>query len=289
MTDNTQTSVLAVPSGSSSALESASKGITLVAALALPCSVVYDWAYYSRLGLELAQVPTTLSDHARTAVNWLPAMVLATAITIALHLAGRRLDGWADPAELYRGAVARVATARWHKRMFVRIFVSPYSLLWTGAVVNGGAFLYYGGGQLGGFLVATAALLGLLLYLVLPPIDKAPKWLVSQLRIAILFGPMLAASAFSAGDRAAVSALKENPTASVTLTNNQVLSKMVVLRYLDKGVLVKRSDSHLLFVLWSSISEIDDARQRSTIRGLRCIWFASCDDTRALIYQPASN
>jgi hypothetical protein len=35
-------------------------------------SIIYDWGFYHALGLSFTEVPTTLADHARSSLEWLP-------------------------------------------------------------------------------------------------------------------------------------------------------------------------------------------------------------------------
>lgn len=53
-------------------LERAGKQLSALSALLLTLSVVYDHFYLQALGLSFAVVPTTLSDHLRSAIIWLP-------------------------------------------------------------------------------------------------------------------------------------------------------------------------------------------------------------------------
>jgi hypothetical protein len=98
---------------------------------------------------------------------------------------------------------------------------------------------------------------------------------------------LIAAMSYQAGDSIAILDLKEKPSATITLSNKEVLTKLVVLRYLDRGVLTKKLDGHLMFVQWSAIADVEDARERSTYRGLRCILFKECSSASYLDYKPA--
>lgn len=53
-------------------LDRLSKTVGIGAALAFVFSVVYDWAYLEALGLSFSAVPTSISDHVRTGLLWLP-------------------------------------------------------------------------------------------------------------------------------------------------------------------------------------------------------------------------
>lgn len=56
----------------SSALENLSRAVGVCVAIAFALSVVHDWAYLDALGLSFVEVPTSISDHVRTGLLWLP-------------------------------------------------------------------------------------------------------------------------------------------------------------------------------------------------------------------------
>ena len=50
------------------------KSLSIVSAALLALSVIYDYFFLRSLGLSFAEVPTTISDHLRSAVIWLPVL-----------------------------------------------------------------------------------------------------------------------------------------------------------------------------------------------------------------------
>jgi len=67
--------------------------VTLCGTLSLVASVIYDWGYLLALGTGFAVVPTSLVDHARSALLWLPPSGLGLAIGLVMELATRRIEG----------------------------------------------------------------------------------------------------------------------------------------------------------------------------------------------------
>lgn len=50
--------------------------LSLISVFLLAISVSYDWAYLNELGLSISALPTTLADHMRSAILWIPAIVV---------------------------------------------------------------------------------------------------------------------------------------------------------------------------------------------------------------------
>lgn len=65
---------------SSGVVELLSKGLALLGTVCLGFSVVYDWGYLSGLGLNFREVPTSLTDHLRSAIIWLPQGIFFVAL-----------------------------------------------------------------------------------------------------------------------------------------------------------------------------------------------------------------
>ena len=73
-------------------LDPLTKVVGLVAGMALVGSVAYDWAYLYALGLSFSDVPTSVADHMRSALNWIPTAILAVFAVLVLELFLRRSE-----------------------------------------------------------------------------------------------------------------------------------------------------------------------------------------------------
>jgi len=59
-------------------IDDLTKRLPLVTALLLGLSVVYDYFFLRALSLNFSELPTTITDHARSAIVWLPGLVIAS-------------------------------------------------------------------------------------------------------------------------------------------------------------------------------------------------------------------
>ena len=70
-------------------LDLVTKAIPLLAAISLVASVSYDFFFIDYLGLSFAEVPTTLSDHVRSSIVWIPLSIVTLGFAlITLTIAG---------------------------------------------------------------------------------------------------------------------------------------------------------------------------------------------------------
>ena|SRR2546425_537169 len=78
------------------------KLLGLVSAALLALSVAYDYFFLLALGLSFNSVPTTISDHVRSAIVWVPKVVLFGFAYAIYELLMRRVEGGRTEEELIR-------------------------------------------------------------------------------------------------------------------------------------------------------------------------------------------
>ena len=61
-------------------------------AFTLACSVFYDFAFLKALGLSFSDVPTTIADHVRSGIVWIPPLVVGSAFYVYTALLNVHLD-----------------------------------------------------------------------------------------------------------------------------------------------------------------------------------------------------
>lgn len=81
-------------------------------------SIIYDWGFYHALGLSFSEVPTTLADHARSSLEWLPLISSVIFVVIVWNLTMSRIERGMTEEELIKTSPVPKLT------IFIRI--SPY-------------------------------------------------------------------------------------------------------------------------------------------------------------------
>jgi hypothetical protein len=74
--------------------------LPLFAVALLVASVAYDYAFLMALGLTLDELPSSLSEHVRSAVIWAPKVSIALILCAVVELALRRIEGGRTEEEL---------------------------------------------------------------------------------------------------------------------------------------------------------------------------------------------
>ena len=75
-----------------SALERVGKIMAVIASFSLIVSVFYDWGFISALGLRFSEIPTSVSDHVRSWLVWLPKVVIGVIGVLVFELLNRRIE-----------------------------------------------------------------------------------------------------------------------------------------------------------------------------------------------------
>lgn len=96
MTESTtpaDTSVLAL-------MEQVGKAVAVVASLLLVVSVFFDYSYLLAIGLSFDEIPSSLSEHVRSAILWAPKLLLTALGFLMYELFLRRVEGGKTETEL---------------------------------------------------------------------------------------------------------------------------------------------------------------------------------------------
>ncbi|WP_175981384.1 hypothetical protein [Burkholderia sp. BCC1630] len=256
-------------------LERGGKIIALIASAALPASIVFDFGFYHTLGIDMRDVPTSLSDHARSAVVWLPLLIVSWTGILLFALFDHRMTRGMTQTEMNRSAPNPSRAERRSNRSWIWFRIA--------CIFFAGCYVLFGG-----FYEAPAAATAVPLWVWFATWcmghKNVEKRLSLNVQIAILTVPVCIALFFYYGHSEATKALKEKSSATLFFTGPEVprAIPVTILRTMDKGVLVRIADSHIVFLQWSAVARIDSGPVATPFPGLLCTWFQWCAISRFL-------
>ena len=104
----------------------------LAASVSVIVSFVYDWGFFSTLGIGFAQAPTAISDHLRSWLIWLPLVITPVLILLAHELLMSRLERGLTEEEIIESSrnparVRRFRVSPWKAISFMAVLLT---LLW---------------------------------------------------------------------------------------------------------------------------------------------------------------
>lgn len=241
-------------------LDKWSEAAAAITGITVMMSVLYNWSYFEvayPAGMQLL----TISDHVSSALTWLPGAILTYLVGAALNTI-IRVDVFPrrDAPTLRPRVFVWAENFFWAALLAVPVLLAQPTDWWGCTAVAGLVWLRF---VL--LLIARRGWKGLMPVLLL----IALPWLISASLIA--------------GDRAALadfSATKGNAT--ILLTDGASFDDDLVLRQLEKGVLVRNlRNDNVSFFRWEVVQQLTTHEGQIDHRWRSCIWFGLfCGDHR---------
>jgi len=229
-------------------------------------SVIYDWGFYSVFGLNFDIIPTSLSDHFRSALIWVPAVITGVLAIIFNEILTRRLEQGLTEEEIINSSKNPDKTKNNRERPFKII---PYiaivgTLLW---VLFGDNFR----GTLGLCLFITWIVFSTWCLSHPRIIERGNKYI----SLAIMFIPALVIITFISGQDRAISIFNtpSKNNSKIYLSDN-TSEEGVIVRTLERGIYFSKNQAdRLVFIEWRKIKKIEHQLKQSPFEGVLCGWF----------------
>jgi hypothetical protein len=227
-------------------LEIVVKCLAVLTGISFAMSIVYDWGFYSGFDLTFADLPTSLADHTRGALNWTP-VALISGLVFCLHFCVSKL-------------IEKVLKIKPKPYLFSERDAfyksrsrASYTILTLLLLFVPGSYFASGGGTAGiCTALATSWAFIAMICLTLPQPTLGP---LSALAITLI--PAVSILIWGLGNNDAL-VIQNGPLSnSITYAKSEKASQVSVIRYFDKGVLLRQSDGAIVFRQWSSIEKIE--------------------------------
>lgn len=255
-----------------SLLQSFAAVSALATSFSFAASFIYDWGFFSALGISFASAPTSISDHLRTGLLWASRLIPGILIVLVLDLLTRRIDRGLTKEEIIS---ASPDPERARKKMNWPRKVLQYACLAMLVV-----WLITGIGRIP-WLPAMICWVWFIAWVMRHPRVAVRRSLMFWL--TALVGPPGLMWLFSTGHGDAKSAmLLDAPlTAHIQSCEENVdtcsaTTTVGVLRSFQ-GWLLVRDSSAVYWIRSDHVTRIDvSGEDRSAFSGLMCIFFAQC-------------
>lgn len=105
-------------------------------------SVFYDWGFFLSIGISFAEAPTTIEDHLRSGLVWLPEMSLIILANLLLEMSTRRIERGMTEEEIIASAPDPQRTKKSRARPFhFSVVVAILGIIFW--LLIGGPFAWY--------------------------------------------------------------------------------------------------------------------------------------------------
>jgi hypothetical protein len=244
-----------------------SKLLSLVTAVAFATSLCYDLGYFLALKIPLGHLPTTIADHVRSAITWLPA-----SIGLILGLGWAFVDIHLDLVDKLQILVPRQIFGRKNKRRYDLI------LLAIGIVLNFAfAFALYEMHSVGPLLGLMFLMnIWLAYFLCIRQFTRVGD-LPTHYLFAIYIVPLIAIACGSVGVMSARGErfFSNNTATVVTKSDADKFKDVRLLRQYERVILVLTPANNFAFISRDEVIRIEFAadRSRTSMSGLGFVEF----------------
>jgi hypothetical protein len=211
-------------------------------------SSVYDIGYYQEIGLKLTTLPTTLSDHMRTCINWLPQIFMLAIGQFFWSVFVTRLEGGLTEEEIITRSKHPNLTKIYRHTPFVLFGIFCFAVVIA-------ANSYYDKVRL--ILPVPLAIVWLTTAFWCFRHNRVGELFSADFKFITAFAPALCLFIYQTGkNEAHVAKQATTNTSSFTYTDNTKI-EFNILRSIDRGFLVydNRANSTSIILL-DSIKEI---------------------------------
>ncbi|MFZ3071900.1 MAG: hypothetical protein WA162_01510 [Thermodesulfobacteriota bacterium] len=261
----------------SSWVDSLLKAVGLISGISLLCSIAYDWGYLYALGLSFSDIPTSLADHIRSSLNWLPTVFFIGSAVFLFELLTIRIEQGMTEEEIIKSSSKPEFVRKLRKSpVIVNIILS---IILSILVLMSYVLL----GEIEGVMLFLGFSLIVLWLCFSYFIHNHPR-ILQRRSPALIFAihwlpPIIIWMAFMGYHAAIPTQNKSNPAHKVYLKNNSLESIDVsLIRLFDKGILMKtQKETPVVFIGWDSVSKIEvSPGKKERFKGILCMWFNVC-------------
>lgn len=226
--------------------ESITGFIGIVSGTSLFLSILFDMGYFETIGIQISDIPTTISDHVRSSLFWVPpvaTMVLACALfKIILENFYNKFKEEEPTFFNNENSIAK-KLSQWIYRLFIiGAFIIVCAEPLTGDLLNRYA------------TIAQTVVVSYIAFVTAESLIKKGKLSTSKFIILIIF-PAIAVLVYNLGRGKAIED-RETPRLAKITINEQREVEINIYRYLDRGILGTIGEGNLSYYRWEEIKKI---------------------------------
>ena len=234
--------------------------------ITLLASAFYDWGFLFSIGISFAEAPTTIADHFRSWLVWLPEVTLSIFIILLLEMSTRRIEKGMTEKEIVESTPNPEKTKKMREKPFRLI---PYIAI-LGIIV----WLFFGGH------IAPVIFLSIILWFVIS------NWILSHpvinqrhsmwFKYVFYWGPPTLALFFYVGSLSAQYTLSDSGTSHKLHIKNAVADiqpmTATIIRYFEKYLLVRNQDGTIMWIQTDNVHTIEQITEAPFFEGVICYY-----------------
>ena len=233
-----------------------------IASLSIIVSVVYDWGFFSALGISFADAPTTLTDHMQSWLVWLPIVAPPALFVLGIELLTRRIERGMTEDEIIASSSSPVWMRRF--RNSPNFYMGAMGLILVMLWVLFGEIFFYGlilslavcWRSFTGWVFSHPTVRDRHSYL----FRWSVHWLPGVMILFFLWGSMSVEDDFSTRDY------------KINLRSTSSTKNVEILRSFERWVLVREEQNAIAWIPLEDIDRMELVQKPRPFRGLACLF-----------------
>jgi hypothetical protein len=221
--------------------------IGVVSGLSLFLSILFDMGYFETLGLRFVDIPSTISDHVRSALLWVPqattsALTYVMVVLFQEHFGGLLAKEGVSLSKKQASLLSRIGDLV-YRTMIAAAFVVVIANYFTG-----GVFVKYEP-------FASTITIAYLVFTGAKHLSSRSSLSPAKIVLLCLF-PIITFFVYNYGRTKAIEDRLTPRIATITLDGQREI-QLNVYRYLDRGVLGVEREGKLVFYRWEEVKKLN--------------------------------
>ena len=224
-------------------------------------SLIYDWGFFHAANVNFQEIPSTLSDHLRSSINWLPRAAFGIGIIFIIELILKRIEKGMTEEEIIQSSKNPEKTRKFRE--------SPKYLIIPIAILSLATYIMLG--ELYAFdLSFTIVILWFIFSAWVNSHPRIKERRSPEIRLLIHWLPPIVIALFIMGQNSFESILRSPQRNTVYYASSlDKPNEVSVLRTLERGILVyEHKRNKITFIEWASIQKIENKYQKKYFRGI---------------------
>lgn len=246
-------------------VETFGKWIAVLGSCSFGVSIVFDYGFYSALGMSFSDVPTQIADHVRSALIWLPILFFCVVGIAVLDVIQKAFfsSTFTDKKTGKRNSLAEFLFLVF--LLFCQVMVFLFGDEFAGLSL---AYTIY-------FFVSFSEIL-----LAKPSLEKYNTTIVKFIYVTC---PIIVIGFYSWGKTEAINHFHDQHRYSVIHSSDNTKEKLIIIRELERGILVSDESRKITFLQWSEIKRIETIGRYFESIGMMCQLFGkNCKPTKSV-------
>jgi hypothetical protein len=237
------------------------KFVGLVGGLSLTCSLIYDWGFFHAANLNFQEIPSSISDHLRSSLNWLPTATIAISIFLILELFLQRVELGMTEEEIIQRSKNPERTRKFRE--------SPKYIIIAMAIIILIGYIMFGE-LYANDLSFPLVIVWLIFSVWVNNHPRIKERRSPEIRLMIRWLPPIMIFLFFMGQNNFESILKNTPKTTVYYKSaSDEKSEVSILRNLERGILVyEHKRNKIIFIGWAFIQKIENTHEKKYFRGI---------------------